>query len=191
MKLATVGEVDDEVIKRYREVACYIGVEAGVKATVFASVRAKMAGAGEHGDIPTEQKDRLMKNLGEPATKWKVFEAEYRHQFYKNKPSHAAYVGNTNRGERTVVRVEHMIHRGNAQHTLRASTGLAKDMNNLIGSAVAITKAGLKNDTAGATRRRKFNSPESEKFVKGVLIKVTNGRKARFNGERATREQEH
>jgi hypothetical protein len=150
-----------------------------------------MAGAGEHEGIPQAQKDKLMELLGEPHTMWNSYEAEYRNQYYTNKPSHAEYVGISNPGERTVVCVKHMIHRGNAQHVLAASPKMASDMNNLIGSAVAITASGLRSDTAGATRRRSFNTPEAQKWVKGVVIGVVNGRKTKSNGKRATREQEY
>ncbi len=37
----TVGELDEEIISKHREVAFYIGVEADVKATIFATVRCK------------------------------------------------------------------------------------------------------------------------------------------------------
>jgi hypothetical protein len=191
MTYNTMGELDEETNKVFRDLVFYIGVEAGVKTTIFATVRSKMAGAGEHGSIPAEQKERLMRSIGEPATMWSTYEAEYRNMFPKNKPGHPAYVGDTNRGERTVVRPEQMIHRANASHIMAASAGTANDVNALIGAAVSIAGSGLRKDTAGATRRRKFNSPESKKFMKAVFIKTTNGRKTKFNGTRATREQEH
>ncbi len=190
MVYVSVAELDAEAIEVLREVAFYQGVEAGVKTTMFAKLRSKMAGAGEHGGIPNDQKDRLMAILEEPPTMWNTFEGEYRNMFYRNKPSHGQYVGQTLPGDTTVVRTDCFLHRANAKHTLAASPGVAADLNNMIGSCVSLASSCLQKSTPNATRRRKFNPEEAEKFVKGVCLKATNGRKTKFNGERATREED-
>jgi hypothetical protein len=185
----TKEDLDRETIGHFRELSWYVAPEAGVNTTIFARVRCRMAGAGEHNGIPESQKVRLMEHLGEEPTMWPTYEAEYRNLFPKNKPGHPAYVGDTQPGYRTVVRTDHMIHRANAEHTLAASVPMARNVDNLIGSAVSIAEAGLRNDTAGATRRRKFNTPEVKKFTKAACIRAVNGRKAKFNGKRNTREE--
>jgi hypothetical protein len=174
----------------YRDIAFYQGVEAGVKTTMFAKLRSKMAGAGMHGKIPNDQKDQLMAILGEPPTMWNTYEGEYRNMFPRNKPGSHEYVGETLPGDRTVVRTDFMLHRAGAKHTLAASPGVAADLNKVIGGACSLSMSCLQKSTPTASHRRKFNREEAGKFVKGACLTATNARKTRFNGERATREED-
>ena len=101
----TTEEIDRDLINVMREIGIYTGHEAAFKTTTFAKIRSKMAGAGQHDTIPQVHKAHVMRAIGEPASKWPTFEAEYRNMFKKNKPGAAEYAGLTNPGERTVVRV--------------------------------------------------------------------------------------
>jgi hypothetical protein len=185
----TTEEIDREAINVMREIGIYTGHEAAFKTTTFTKIRSKMAGAGQHDAIPVAHKERVMEVIGEPITKWPTFEAEYRNMFKKNKPGTAEYVGQTNPGERTVVRMEPMLYRASAKHTLGAKPGIAKDVGDLITSAVAIAERGLKASTVNSTRRKKFNSPESKKLIGVVALGALKGRKRTPNGERKTREE--